>query len=401
MVVRAAGSDNTTEDGSGVYLDHAATTPMRPEAIEAVTTAWTSSFGNASGTHAVARRAKNALEDARERAAALLGTERPHDIVFTSGGTESDNLAVSGAAATSSRRRIVVSAIEHKAVGSAAHALERFGYSVSEAGCGPDGIVTPDHIEAVIDTETAIVSVMAANNEIGTVQPIREIVAVVRERAPGAVVHTDAVQAFVGTRTSLAGTGADLLSLSAHKFGGPSGVGLLATRPGVRLDPIVHGGGQEAGRRSGTSNVPGILGMVAAMEAVERERERFASVVGAERDAFEATIKGLVPGIVVNGSGSPRMPHFSHVRFPALRAETILIRLDQRGVFAAAGSACQSGAIEPSHVLTAMGMTSAEAASCVRFTFGWNATAGDGIRAARAVAEVIHTMEGVTEAGST
>lgn len=381
--------------GGGFYLDHAATTTMRPEAIEAVTAAWTSSFGNASGTHAVARRAKNALEDARERAAALLGTERPHDIVFTSGGTESDNLAVSGAAGSSGRRRIVVSAIEHKAVGSAARALERHGYTVSEAGCGSDGIVTPEHVEAVVDPDTAVVSVMAANNEIGTLQPITEIVAVVRERAPGAVFHTDAVQAFVGSPTSLASMGADLLSLSAHKFGGPAGVGLLATAPGVRIDPIVHGGGQEAGRRAGTSNVAGIVGMVVAMEAVERERVRFELVVGAERDAFEVTLGRLVPGLVVNGAGSPRMPHFSHVRFPALRAETILIRLDQAGVFAAAGSACQSGAVEPSHVLTAMGMTSDEAAGCVRFSFGWDAAPGDGERAALAVAEVIDRLGSV------
>ncbi|MFO7699077.1 MAG: cysteine desulfurase family protein [Acidimicrobiia bacterium] len=381
--------------GGGFYLDHAATTTMRPEAIEAVTAAWTSSFGNASGTHAVARRAKNALEDARERAAALLGTERPHDIVFTSGGTESDNLAVSGAAASSGRRRIVVSAIEHKAVGSAARALERHGYAVSEAGCGSDGIVTPEHVEAVVDPDTAVVSVMAANNEIGTLQPITEIVAVVRERAPGAVFHTDAVQAFVGSPTSLASMGVDLLSLSAHKFGGPGGVGLLATASGVRIDPIVHGGGQEAGRRAGTSNVAGIVGMVVAMEAVERERVRFESVVGAERDAFEVTLGRLVPGLVVNGAGSPRMPHFSHVRFPALRAETILIRLDQAGVFAAAGSACQSGAVEPSHVLTAMGMTSDEAAGCVRFSFGWDAAPGDGERAALAVAEVIDRLGSV------
>jgi cysteine desulfurase len=379
-------------DGSGIYLDHAATTTMRPEAIEAVTAAWTSSFGNASGTHAVARRAKNALEDARERAAVVLGTERPHDIVFTSGGTESDNLAVWGAAATSGRRRIVVSAIEHKAVGSAAHALERHGYAVCEAGCGRDGIVTPEHVEAVVDADTAVVSVMAANNEIGTLQPVPEIIAVVRERAPGAVFHTDAVQAFVGSPTSLASTGADLLSLSAHKFGGPTGVGLLATAPGVRIAPIVFGGGQEAGRRAGTSNVAGILGMVAAMEAVERGRGRFESAVGAERDAFEATLGKLVAGIVVNGAGSPRMPHFSHVRFPGLRAETILIRLDQAGVFAAAGSACQSGAVEPSHVLTAMGMTPEEAAGCVRFSFGWDATPGDGERAARAVAAVVDNL---------
>lgn len=378
--------------GNGIYLDHAATTTMRPEAIEAVTVAWTSSFGNASGTHAVAQRAKNALEDARERAAAILGAERPHDIVFTSGGTESDNLAVSGVATTSPRRHIVVSAIEHKAVGGTAHALERHGYTVREAGCGPDGIVTPAHVGAVVDPDTAVVSVMAANNEIGTLQPIPEIASVVRERAPGAIFHTDAVQAFVGSPTSLASTRADLLSLSAHKFGGPTGVGLLATAPGVRIDPIVHGGGQEAGRRAGTSNVPGILGMVAAMEAVESERGRFDSIVGAERDAFEVTLGRLVPGLVVNGAGSPRMPHFSHVRFPGLRSETILIRLDQAGVFAAAGSACQSGAVEPSHVLTAMGMTTEEAAGCVRFSFGWNTAPGDGERAGRAVAEVIDSL---------
>jgi cysteine desulfurase len=371
-----------------LYLDHAATTRLRPEARRRLIAALDEAAGNPSGTHAVARAAKNLLEDVRERAAILLGADTPHEIVFTAGGTESDNLAVVGAALAHEGHGIVVSAIEHKAVSAPAHSLVRFGYHVEEAACDRDGVVHPDHVTPLVSTRTAVVSVMAANNEVGTVQPVAAITRAVRTTS-SAVVHTDAVQAFVGTDLSVAGTAADLISLSAHKFGGPKGVGLLYVRRGTRLDPILRGGGQEAGRRPGTSNVAGAAGMVAAMEATVADRDRFAVVVGGERDAFEARLAELVPGIVVSGEGATRMPHFSHIRFPGIRAETLLIRLDRNGIHASAGSACQSGAIEPSHVLTAMGMSDADAARCVRFTFGWDTVEGDGTKAADAVAAVV------------
>lgn len=376
-------------EATTMYLDHAATTTLRPEALQALEGVLERANGNASGTHAVARQAKNALEEARERAAAILGAARPHDIVFTSGGTEADNLAVVGAALASERNGVVVSAIEHKAVLEPARALSRFGYEVSEVLPGASGVVLPQDVASVLTETTAVLSVMAANNEIGTLEPVREIAEMARRIAPGVVVHSDAVQAFVGSPITVESIGVDLISLSAHKFGGPKGIGLLYVAPGTSLDPILRGGGHEAGRRSGTSNVAGAVAMVAAMDAAVSDRRRFASVVGAERDEFEMCLTDLVPDIVVNGTSAPRMPHFSHVRFPGRSAETLLILMDQAGIYAAAGSACQSGAVEPSHVLTAMGMSNTEAAECVRFTFGWDTAHGDGRAAARAVAAIL------------
>jgi len=371
------------------YLDHAATTTLRPEARAAMVEAMDAANGNASGTHAVARAARNLLEEARERAAAVLGARHPSDIIFTAGGTESDNLAVVGAALAAGRGRIVVSAIEHKAVLGAAHSLERFDYPVSYAFPDARGVVRPSALEGLIDGDTIVVSVMAANNEVGVVQPVAQIAELVRSKAPRAVIHTDAVQAFVGLTVTMESTDADLIALSAHKFGGPKGVGLLAIRPGTRLDPILHGGGQEAGRRSGTSNVAGVVGMVAAMEAAVRDRRRFDTEVRGERDGFEARLGELLPDVVVNGRDIDRLAHFSHVRFPRVRSDTLLILLDRAGVYAAAGSACQSGAVEPSHVLTAMGMSPEHASECVRFTFGWDTSPGQGRLAADVVASVV------------
>lgn len=374
-----------------MYLDHAATTTIRPEAVESITRALAAANGNASGTHAVARAAKNQLEEARERAAALLGADRPDEIVFTSGGTESDNLAVVGSALAHDGMHLVTSAIEHKAVSEAAHALEPFGYVVDTAACDSDGVVHPETVVDAMTDSTALVSVMAANNEVGTTQPVADIVDAVKARHARTLVHTDAVQAYVGAPVSVDELGVDLATLAAHKFGGPKGVGILYVRTGTRLDPMLHGGGQEAGRRSGTSNVPGVVGMVSAMEAVESARLAFRRDVGAERDVFEDVL-GHALEITVTASGADRMPHFSHVRIHGVSAESLLIRLDGAGVFAAAGSACQSGAIEPSHVLTAMGMDARAASECVRFTFGWNTGPGDGRRAAEQVASIVREM---------
>ena len=375
-----------------IYLDHAATTSIRPEAIEAATAVLASGNGNASGTHTVARSAKNLLEQARERAAAVIGASRPDEIVFTSGGTESDNLAIVGAGLAGKHQTIVVSSIEHKAVLEPARRLARFGHRVVEIPCNADGVVDPDAVRRAVGTDTGVVSVMAANNEVGAIQPIRAIAGVVREAAPGAVIHTDAVQAFVGGSIDVVDLDVDLLTLAAHKFGGPKGVGLLFVRTGIDLEPLITGGGQEAGRRPGTSNVSGVAGMVAAMEAAEADRERFAEVVGGERDAFEAAVTQRYSDAVVTARDAHRLPHFSHIRLPGVRAESLLIRLDAHGVCAAAGSACQSGAVEPSHVLTAMGMSDAEARSCIRFTMGWDTVPGDGERAGAAVCTVVDAM---------
>jgi cysteine desulfurase len=226
---------------------------------------------------------------------------------------------------------------------------------------------------------------MLANNEIGVIQPVREIAEAARLAFPGVVVHTDAVQAFSCDETTLEATGADLVTLSSHKFGGPKGVGLLAVGSGVLIEPIIHGGGQEAGRRAGTYNVAGIVAMVAAMEAAAEDRAGFSARTRAERDAFESAIVAGFPGATVTARGVDRLPHISHIRFPGVLAENLLIRLDQAGIAAAAGSACQSGAAEPSHVLDALGFTEEEAGECLRFSFGWDTNQGEGWRAATAV----------------
>lgn len=374
---------------SHTYIDHAATTVIRPCAQEAMERAYADSNANASGLHRPARDAKNALEQAREEAAEMLGASRPLDVVFTSGGTEADNLAVSGVAFPSHRRTVVVSAVEHEAVLHTATSLARFGYTTKTVAVDRSCLVAPERVGALVDTDTALVSVMAANNEIGTIQPVAAIAAAVRAIDSTVPVHTDAVQAFVSEPITVESTGADLISLAAHKFGGPKGVGLLVVNPEVRIDPIIHGGGQEAGRRSGTYNVAGIVGMVAAMREVIETRDRFRSEVGAERDLFEATLVAGHPEAVINGADAPRLVQHSHIHFPGVLAETLLIRLDQAGIAAAAGSACQSGAVEPSHVLKAMGFSDTAAGECVRFTFGWTTETGEGADAANRVLAVL------------
>lgn len=372
-----------------IYLDHAATTALRPCAAEAMAWAYTHANANASGLHQPARQAKNAMEEAREEAAALLGASRPLDVVFTAGGTEANNLAISGVALASSRRTVVVSDVEHDAVLHTARSLTRFGYDIKTVGVDRSCRIAPDDVANVVDSDTAIVSIMAANNEIGTIQPVAEIAAGVRAVDPTIPIHTDAVQAFVSEPVTRASTGADLISLAAHKFGGPKGVGLLVVNREVRIDPILHGGGQEAGRRPGTYNVAGIVAMVAAMKRAAETRDQFRSEVGRERDTFEATLLAGWPDAVVNGGGAPRLVQHSHIHFPGISAETLLIRLDQAGVGASAGSACQSGAVEPSHVLTAMGFSQAAAGECVRFTFGWSTKPGEGSDAAHRILSVL------------
>ena len=377
---------------SEIYLDHAATTPMRPAAIAALEQSFDVMYGNAAGQHGAARRAKNALEEAREQAAELIGADRPHDIVFTSGGTESDNLAVMGAALASDRRSVVVSSIEHKAVLESAASLTRSGYSLTIAPCDRNAVVHPDAVAQLVEGDTAVVSVMSANNETGSIQPVAEIVERLRSLDHTIAIHTDAAQYFVGESLDVAEFGVDLLSLSGHKFGGPTGVGMLYVSSTTPIEPVLVGGNQEAGRRPGTSNVAGIVAMVAAMDEAVRNRQRFSETAGAERDVFERSLLESDPTITVTAGDVDRLVHFSHVHIPGVLAETLLIRLDAAGVFAATGSACQSGAVEPSHVLTAMGMPSDVARECVRFTFGWDTSHGAGATAADQVIETVRAL---------
>lgn len=374
---------------SVLYLDYAATTPMRPEVWDAMEPFVADRFGNSSGSHDVSRRAKNALEAARERAAELLGC-RPTEIVFTGGGTESDNLAVKGVSlAGGNRGGVVTVATEHEAVLEAADFLARFGAPVSVLGTDDFGRVDPAVVAAAVDADTAIVSVMAVNNETGTLQPMREIVEAVRAAREGVVIHTDAIQAYPYTDLDVAELGVDLLSLTGHKFGGPKGSGLLYVRGGVNLEAVLHGGGQELGRRSGTHNTMGAVGLVEAMDLAHKDRDRFETVVVAERLAFEAALSDVSTRTIPVEFSSP---HHCHLRFPGMRNETMLVRMDRRELAASAASACQSGANTVSHVLTAMGYDSDAARECLRFSFGWATEPGDG---ARAAAIVLDSLDGM------
>ena len=375
-----------------LYLDHAATTPMRPEVWEAMAPHAAEIYGNASGSHGAARAAKNALEVARERAAALLGAQ-PLEIVFTGGGTEADNLAVQGAALAGGRRMgVVTSAIEHEAVLETAEFLSSLGCPVSVVGVDEAGRVNPVEVAESIRDDTAVVSIMAANNETGVVQPIAAISKAVKESHAGVAMHTDAVQSFISQETDVDDLGVDMLSLAAHKFGGPKGMGLLYVRSGVGLEPVLHGGGQELGRRSGTHNVMGAVGLATAMEATVADRERFNSSVGEARERFEDGLRRSIPDLEINAPVDGRLVQHSHVRIPGVRNETLLVRLDGRGLAVATGSSCQSGAATISHVLAAMGFDDQRARQCLRFSFGWTTTPEEGDRAAEMVVAEVESL---------
>jgi cysteine desulfurase len=342
-------------------------------------------FGNTSGSHDISRRAKNALEEAREQAAAILGAS-PSEVIFTGGGTEADNLALKGAALPG-RGGVVTVATEHEAVLETGHFLERMGSKLDILGVDQHGLVDVAELEKAIGRHTAVVSVMAINNETGTRQPIEQIVEAVKRANQRTLVHTDAIQAFSSLDLSVNELGVDLLSLAAHKFGGPQGVGLLYARSGINLEPLMHGGGQEYGRRSGTHNVAGVAGMAAAMAAAAADRARFRREVGEARRAFEAKLSDRIERSVPEAMTAPQ---HSHVRL-AVENETLLVRLDRLGVAASAGSACQSGAATVSHVLSAMGFSNEQARHSMRFTFGWTSSMAEAEHAAELV---IQALEG-------
>ena len=359
-----------------LYLDHNATTPVDPSVADAMDAAVRERFGNASSIHAFGQAAKAALDDARSAVAGLLGA-RPNDVIFTGGGTESDNLAVRGvaeAALPAGRRHLVASAIEHEAVLNTLKALAKRGWTTTLLPAGRDGVVDPADLEAAVGDRTALVSVMHANNEIGTVQPIARLAAVAHAR--GALFHTDAVQSAGKIPIDVAALGVDLLSISAHKFNGPKGVGALWVRRGMRLVAPTTGGRQERNRRAGTENVPAVVGLGAAAALAGGKLAAEAARLGALRDRLEAGLIERVPDAAVNGSGE-RVPNTTNVSFPGVEAEALLIALDLEGVAVSTGSACSSGTLEPSHVLRAMGLTPRRAQSSIRFSLGLGNTAAD------------------------
>ena len=367
-------------DSALTYLDHAATTPMRPEAVAAMAPFLQGTFGNPSGGHAAARAAKTALEEAREEVAELLGA-RPAEVVFTAGGTEADNLAVKGAARRAHAARgadgVVTTAFEHKGVLASCDRLAAEGFRIEAVSVPESGVVDVDRLLAAVDERTAVVSVMLVNNEVGTIQPLDAIVAGVRDRAPSAVVHSDAVQAVPWIDVARAAAGVDLVAISAHKFGGPKGTGALVVRKGVAVEPLIEGGGQEAGLRSGTSNVAGAVAMAAALRATCDARAADVVRIGALRDRLIIGLSTAVPGVFENGDRRAKVAGNAHLGFSGVEAETLLVALDQAGVCAAAGSSCSSGATEPSHVLAAMGVPRDDALSSVRLSLGFASTDAD------------------------
>ncbi len=373
-----------------IYLDYNATTPCDPRVVEKMLPFFTEWYGNpATGLHLQGRRAARAVDEAREQIAALINC-RPGEMIFTGGATESNNLAILGLGRANrhgGRNRIVISAVEHKAVLLPCRQLQEEGYELIVLPVDREGRVLIDEAEAAINDRTLLVSVQAANNEVGTLQPIAGIAEIAHKY--GAVVHCDAAQAVGKIPVDLTDEAwqVDLLSISAHKLYGPKGIGALYIRNGphaLPITPLVYGGGQEHGLRPGTTNVPGIVGFGEACRICSAELEQERSRIADLRDQFEQALLGSIPGLKINGRGAPRLPNTSSLTFPGIDADALLLNLP--GVMMGTGSACSSGALEPSHVLIAIGLSRAEASATVRASLGRFTTSGEIERAAASIA---------------
>ena len=376
-----------------IYLDYAATSPMLPEVLEAMMPYLTGSFGNPSGVYATGREARKAVEQARRQAAEFLGAE-PSEILFTSGGTESDNMAIRGAmlAAAEKGRHLITDAIEHHAVLHTCEALEKQGFEATYLQPDREGVIAPESVRKAIREDTVLISVMTVNNEIGTVEPVAEIGRIAREA--GAVFHTDAVQAAGMMRLDVRQTGADLMSLSAHKFHGPKGIGCLYVRQGTRLDGILSGGAQERGLRPGTENVAAIVGMGAAMEIARRDMDAALARIRRLRDRLITRVLSDVPDSFLNGpepdaAGEKRAANNAHFSFAGIDGEALLLRLDLAGIAASAGSACTAGSMEASHVLKAVGLDDGRIRSGIRLTLGRETTEEEIDQASAAIAAIV------------
>ena len=382
-----------------VYFDYNATTPPAPEVTEAVVRVTRDTFGNASSVHHFGQQAKAAIDEARSSVASLINAD-PSEVVFTGGGTEADNFAVRGAAdalEATGRKHLVASAIEHEAVLNTLRALARRGWRTTLLPVDESGIVAPDRLREAITADTAIVSVMHANNEIGTIQPVRELAAIAHEH--GALMHTDAVQSAGKIAIDVRALGVDLLSLSAHKFNGPKGAGALWIKRGTRIQPILTGGKHERNRRAGTENVPAIAGLgVAARLAAGKLADQDARV-GALRDRLEEGILRGVPGTVVNGARTSRVPNTTNISFDQVEAESLLIALDLDGVAVSTGSACSSGSLEPSHVLRAMGLPAHRTQNSLRFSLGLFSTDEEVDRVVEILPRLVAKLRTLTRTG--
>ncbi|QNE15027.1 cysteine desulfurase family protein [Pseudarthrobacter sp. NBSH8] len=375
-----------------IFLDAAATTPVRREVLEAMWPYLSGEFGNPSSHHTLGEAAASALAGARAAVAKVLGC-RPGEVTFTSGGTEADNLAVKGVAlarqaADPALNRVVISAVEHPAVEESARYLERFhGFTVDVVPVDGTGRVTPEALAAMLRPETALVSVMYANNEVGTIQPVAELATVAT--GLGIPFHTDAVQAAGWLPLDVKALGVDALSISGHKLGAPKGCGVLYVRGRTRVEPLVHGGGQERGRRSGTENVAGAVALATALTLAHAERPELAARVALLREDFIATILDTVPGALLTGHRTERLPSVASFCFPGTSGESVLLELERQGVVCSSGSACAAGSDAPSPVLTALGYDAEVAQTAVRFSFASDVTADELEQAAAAVGTAV------------
>jgi len=372
-----------------IYLDHNASTPIRPEVLEAMQPYFLEQYGNASSVHAYGQEARGAVEEARAQVAALLKATAG-EIVFTSGGTESDNLAVIGAARAlrSKGRHVVTTAIEHDAVRHAGDFLEQEGFEVTRVAPGPDGRVAPQAIEAAIRPDTILVTVMAANNETGVIQAMAEIGAICA--AKGVAFHTDAVQAAGKIPIDVGAWQATMATITAHKFYGPKGAGGLFIKRGFRPSPIQVGGDHEKGRRAGTENVPAIVGLGRACELAAADLGSVPARVAALRDRLEAGIESRVPRVVRHGVAAPRVCNTAHISFVGAEGEHLILTLDMKGIAVSSGAACKAGSSHPSHVLLAMGVPATVAQTAVRFSLGRSTTEAE-------IDRVLEILPGVVE----
>lgn len=369
-----------------MYLDHAATTPARQEVIKAMAPYWRETFGNPSSFHSPGKAAKDAVEDARGQIAKIFNC-RSLEIIFTAGGTESDNLAILGVARANrdKGKHIITSKIEHPAVLESCRKLEREGYDVSYVGVDRDGVIKLDELKKALRQDTVLISVMYANNEIGTIQPIKEIAKIIRNnREPRAAsresipyFHTDACQAAGAMDLDTAKLGVDLMTINGSKIYGPKGIGVLYAKKGVKIEPLIYGGGQEKKMRSGTENVPAIIGLCEALTLAQREKAAEGKRLAALRDYFIKKILENIRGARLNGHPTLRLPNNINITIPGVEGEAMLLYLDSFGIYAATGSACSSASLRPSHVLLALGRKDEDAHSSLRFTLGLSTTKSD------------------------
>ena len=381
-----------------IYLDHNATTPLLPAVVERMVAVLRDEFGNPSSVHHFGQQAKAVIDEARSEVANLIGAE-PSEVLFTSGGTEADNIAIRGAAEAleaGGRRHLVASAIEHEAVLNTLKALGKRGWRTTLLPVDQSGVVSPAALRNALADDTAVVSVMHANNEIGTIQPIAELARLAHER--GALFHTDAVQSAGKIAIDVKTVGVDMLAMSAHKFYGPKGVGALWIRRGLRVMPILTGGRQERSRRAGTENVAGIAGMGVAARAAAGKMEAEGRRLSALRDRLEGGILGAVAGTSVNGSTAARVPNTTNISFDRIEAESLLIALDLQGVAVSTGSACSSGTLEPSHVLKAMGFNAHRTQNSIRFSLGAANTEAEVDRVIAVLPGIVDKLRSLTRA---